>query len=173
MSQNQQKKLLNKNRKNKLAKFENNRTVKYRDKKVVIVTKKELEDTQKIIHGELDGNTVKKITERKKKKKRPSTLRKAINRNRKKRWLAAHPEISIAKTTCLNTNIPLNVAKLLKMEMLVPSIYKDAELSVVEVEKQAKERKKTSDEGKKNAVKKKKKTITQNNDKLINLKKKV
>ena len=64
------------------------------------MTKKELEDTQKILHGELDESEVKKITERKKKKKRPSTLRKAINRNRKKRWLEANPQIAAAKRSC-------------------------------------------------------------------------
>ncbi len=53
---------------------------------------------------------MKKITERKKKKKRPSTLRKAINRDCRKRWFEANPEVLIAKKTCLKMNMYLNVA---------------------------------------------------------------
>ena len=139
VSQKQIKKMQQNQNKQKKQAFEHSRTVEYRTKKVVIVTKKELEDTQKILHGELDETEVKKITERKKKKKRPSTLRKAINRNRKKRWLEANPKIAAARRSCLRANMYLTAAKSLHMEHVVPSIYTDSETYAAVLDAKAKE----------------------------------
>ena len=116
---------------------------------------------------------MKKITERKKKKKRPSTLRKAINRDRRKRWFEANPEVLIAKKTCLKMNMYLNVARLLKMEMAIPTIYKDSEDYAIVVNNLAKDKLKESiSPSKKNKNKKLKNNNKNSNKKQVGKKKK-
>jgi ribosomal protein L7Ae-like RNA K-turn-binding protein len=90
-------------------------------KSVVIVTKQELEYTQKVVRGETVGSDKDAVVQRKKKKKRPTRLKKAIVKDRKARWLNANPILTLAERTCFDGNLYNAVARALDLKMLVPS----------------------------------------------------
>jgi len=106
-----------------------------KDKKtVVIVTKQELEFTQQVVRGEADASSGPIITKRKKKKKHPTRLKKAIFRERKERWLKANPNYAIAEKCCFQGNMYNTVASSLEMDLLTPNLSGDNQMFIKDLE---------------------------------------
>ena len=130
-------KLGNKTGRNQDAKQRQQANFSYREKApekakktVVIVTKQELEFTQQVLRGEADASSGPIITKRKKKKKHPTRLKKAIFRERKERWLKANSNYAIAEKCCLQGNMYNTVASSLEMELLAPNLSNDNQMFI-------------------------------------------